>query len=118
MATHRAGFFPTMVAKELGIRGERSSPILVSKNSCELIRLAQASGGKKDSTICSTEEWSELEAVILSNVGDRWLLEIDGKKLLNGDSQRFRLALPRNDIQVLHRTVDRRTALKSTNCSK
>lgn len=118
IATDRAGFFPTIVAKELGIRGERPSQILVSKNSCELIRLAQVSGGKKDSTLCSTEEWSELEAMILSNVGDRWLLEIDGKKLPNGDSQKFRLALPRNDIQVVNRIVDRPIALKSANCSK
>jgi hypothetical protein len=118
IATNRAGFFPTLVAKELGIRGGQSSSVLVSKRSCELLQRAQATEGKKSSMVCSTEEWSELQATVLSNVGDRWLLEVDGEKLPNGAPQKLRLAFPRNDIQVVNRVTDRRIATKPTNCRR
>jgi len=96
-ATDRPSFFSSMVAQELGVRSNGEVKLHVSKKSCELIAAIHKKNKAKTIINCVEDEWNEVSAVVLSNIGERWLLEFHPPDAKSG----LRVLLPRADLQAL-----------------
>jgi hypothetical protein len=99
ITTDRPGFFPTMVAQQLGVRSAGEVKLHVSKKSCELIAALQRKSQVKKTGDCLDDEWNEVSAVVLSNIGERWLLELNSHQ--SDSKSRLRALIPRADVQAL-----------------
>lgn len=118
LAIGHTDFFPQMVAKELGIRKETTTRIWVSRKNCELVKRSQQAQDKNNPLSCLDGDWNELKVQVLSNVGDRWLLELEIEQGAERKASGFRFTLPRNEFQIASRIPDTAVSDKPTSCEK
>lgn len=118
LAIGKTDFFPQMVAKELGIRKETTTRIWVSRKNCELVKRSQQNPDKNNSLPCLDSDWNELKVQVLSNVGDRWLLELEVEQGAERKASGLRFTLPRNEIQIASRIPDAEVRDKPASCEK
>lgn len=97
----RPHMVPTTVASYLGIRGEQAQKLLVLRQTCELVNSAIASAGAKGVDKACVDPWNELSVQVLSNVGDRWLVELDAPGTDGTMPFKLKLTISRSDLQVL-----------------
>lgn len=119
LVTDRPSFFPTMVASFIGVRDEKVQDLRVPRKTCELIKSALGESDKSKDFNCTTAEWGEVRARMLSNVGDRWLIEIDIESAANSaKASGLRLTIPKNDIQIVRRQQVDANIGKKASCVK
>lgn len=94
---NKSGFFPALVAQRLGIRSDGPVSLLVSKRPCELVSALNSKSEKK--VVCADNDWNAISATVLSNLGERWLLELDLEK--STQSPKPRVILDRREIQAM-----------------
>ncbi len=96
----RREVFPTMVATTLGVRSDGPTTLLVTAQTCALVRDALVRTGDEALVSCREGRWSEVEAQILSSVGERWLIELDAS---SADGHvppaRIRMTIPGSQVQ-------------------
>lgn len=73
----RVSYLPTIVAEMAGVRAKQVSELRMPKSTCDLIRSAlNASPTVKPVNCAEGAEWSTVHAMVLSNLGERWLIEL------------------------------------------
>jgi hypothetical protein len=115
IATNQPAFFPTMVATKLGVRSDEHVRLLVSKQACEFVKDLQRKERSTQPLVCAEGSANEISVAILSNVGERWLVEMN---VMNGAvdaTPKLRFILPRADAQVL-RVILQEPAASKTIC--
>jgi hypothetical protein len=92
--------FPIKVAELTGIRTEHPIELRVPKSTCDLIQSALDSRPGGRSVNCVGGDWNKVHAQVLSNLGDRWLIELqpDGASL-GGGKVPLRLTIPGDGVQ-------------------
>lgn len=118
LAFSRPQMVPTTVAFYLGIRGEQPQQLLVLKQTCELVNNAIASAGVTGNEKACSETWSELNAQVLSNAGDRWLVEFDATGGKGTVPLKLRLTIPRSDLQLVSKPIKIKKLDRSSTCTK
>lgn len=111
-------FFPTFIAGQLGVRGQREQVLYVPKKTCDLIGIAVAGAGaglKKPQ--CLSDDWNEIKVLILSNLGSRWLVEVDTGVASQAGTRKIRLTIPGTDVQMKNDAVDRAVNREKSYCS-
>jgi hypothetical protein len=99
-------FFPTKVAELAGIRAERTAELRVPRSTCDLIQSALGASQTVKPVTCVGVEWGIVHAQVLSNLGDRWLIELklaDAQPL--GRNGALRLTIPGEGVQTLQLIV-------------
>lgn len=109
--------FPTMVAQFLGVREASPQELRVPKRTCELVLSALGSADAAKNVNCADGEWGVLTAHVLSNVGDRWVLEIaTQRQSALGSDSRVRLTVPSQDAQVVRSFTNESSPKAGTSC--
>lgn len=97
---------PTHVAELAGIRSKQLDELRVPKGTCELIQNALGRVNTVNPLFCDESEWATVHAQVLSNVGDRWFIELDLARDDAGvDGRALRLTIPSNGVQKLRRVA-------------
>jgi hypothetical protein len=108
VAVNQRNLFPQMTASFLGIREDASTELRVPTKTCQLIRSALPEGVTSNDVVCGAEDWGNVRAQILSKVGDLWLIEVAAKKASDPTTvARYRITIPRSDVQVIRAVEDR-----------
>ncbi len=101
-ATASTAIFPNMLAEVLGVRHERQQELKVPPKTCELVQSARGATQNDAHIVCVKDSWGTVNAQVLSNVGDQWLIELpmagDAKQ---GFAEKLRLTVPKSDIQIV-----------------
>lgn len=100
MGTNPA-FFPNLVAGAVGIRGAATQEMRISSKACQSL-IGQMGTNSPINLPCTKGEWTSINALILSNVGDRWLVQIHSQELHSATENVEHLAvtIPREDIEL------------------
>lgn len=95
-------FFPTLVAGALGVREAAPQELRIPQKTCQLL-LSAAGPNPPSSLQCTAGDWGAVTAQVLSNVGDRWLVQIIRKEVATGDEDvpYLRVTIPKDGIQVI-----------------
>jgi len=101
IATGQPAFFSAMVATKLGVRSDEDVRLLVSKQACDLVKNMHVQEGGTHPPVCLDGSSNEISAMVLSNVGERWLLEMKVAGASGEGGSRLRFTLPRSDTQVV-----------------
>ncbi|WP_372662216.1 hypothetical protein [Hydrogenophaga sp.] len=113
----RPSLFPTRVAELSGIRDQIPSELRIPKSTCSLIQSGFEAGQTSADLICDTgSEWGSVKAQVLSNLGDRWLIEVfvdAGGKPGGGGS--LRITIPGEGVQTVRRMVPKAESSASCN---
>jgi len=108
VAVSQRNLFPQMTASFLGIREDTSTELRVPTKTCQLIRSALPEGVTSKDVGCGAEDWGKVKAQILSKVGDLWLIEVVAEKASDPTTvARYRITIPRSDVQVIRAVEDR-----------
>lgn len=108
VAVNQRNLFPQMTASLLGIREDASTELRVPAKTCQLIRSALPDGVTSKDVGCGAEDWGKVKAQILSKVGDLWLIEVSAEWASDPTTVvRYRITIPRSDVQVIRAVVDR-----------
>jgi len=111
--------FPEMVAQLLGVRDAKSQELRVPKKTCELILSALGSIRPSKGINCSTDEWGAVNAQVLSNVGDRWVIQINTNSVVAGVKEPYlRLTIPNQDVQMIKFNDDASRIKRRTSCDQ
>ncbi|SFB73502.1 hypothetical protein SAMN05216344_102121 [Polaromonas sp. OV174] len=111
-------FFPALIATHVGVRGDHPQNLYVPNKTCELIGSAMKSAGATKVVSCASDDWNEVVAVVLSNVGERWLIEIGvEQKSIDSDLNRLRLTIPGKDVQIVNRKTAQSVRVNASRCS-
>lgn len=109
--------FPEMTASFLGIRDDNPADMRVPIRTCQLIRSAVPDGMVSKDLRCGADDWGKVKAQILSKVGDQWLIEFSAEKESDpAVVAKFRVTIPRNDVQVTRKIEDRPLFGKTRAC--
>jgi hypothetical protein len=109
-------FFPTFIATEVGVRSQRAQVLYVPQKTCDLIGIAISRSGSVKPR-CQSDDWNEITALVLSNVGSRWLIEVDAGGAQQAGARRIRLTIPGNDVQMRNDAVERAVNREKSSCS-
>lgn len=102
MASERKSFFPSLVATTLGVRSDGPRELMVPLETCELVRGALLRANTSSNLSCQDAHWNQVHAQILSNVGERWLIELSvGAFAEHADAKRVRLTIPGSGVQLV-----------------
>lgn len=119
MVSNQAGLFPTMVATFIGIRVDGIQELRVSGKTCELIRAVLGRSEQKENNPCINLGWGEVRARVLSNVGERWLIDVDADQMEKSkDKSGVRLTIYGNEVQIVRPLLVRVESGKTTSCPK
>lgn len=111
--------FPTMVAQLLGVREVKPQELRIPKKTCELVLSALGPTRPSKDVNCSTREWGAVTANVLSNVGDRWVIQINTQSASAGAGESYlRLTIPNQDVQVIKPKDDALPVKRRTSCEK
>jgi hypothetical protein len=103
---------PTRVAEMAGIRSRQLDELRVPRSTCDLIQNALGAAKMKKPLLCDGSEWATVHAQVLSNLGDRWFIELDlARDEAGGGYGALRLTIPATDVQKV-----RRVAPQSVSC--
>ena len=117
VAANQRNLFPQMTASFLGIREEAPADLRVPVKTCQLIRSALPEGMTSKDVECGAEDWGKIKAQILSKVGDLWLIELAAERDSDRTTvARYRVTIPRGDVQVIRAVVDRPLLGKPNAC--
>jgi hypothetical protein len=111
-------FFPNLVARHVGVRGEGEQMFYMPQGTCNLVRVAVSSVGGNASVNCSSVDWNAVSALMLSNVGDRWLIEVDAGVVPDPSDQKIRITVPGRDVQMRNNTFKRTFQRNMSLCEK
>lgn len=110
--------FPTLVAQALGIRESAIQDLRLPKRTCQLI-LATIKYKSFDNIRCQSDEWNEVKAQVLSNVGERWVIEIRQEgEAIDGEVVKLRITIPREGVQVVREIRSPLNQERQSNCNK
>lgn len=108
LTASQSNLFPQMTASFLGIREDASTELRVSTKTCQLIRSALPEGVTSKDVECGAEDWGKVKAQIFSKVGDLWLIEVAAERASDPTTvARYRITIPRSDVQVIRAVEDR-----------
>lgn len=98
----QASLLPTRVAELAGIRTKKVGELRVPRDTCLLVQSAVGPAKTSKPVSCEGGEWGTVHAQVLSNVGDRWLIELK----LEGDMPQqkhsaLRLTIPGEGVQTV-----------------
>lgn len=101
--TGRPSALPTTVAELAGIRIKAPVELRVPSSTCKLIQSAVGSASTEKPLVCEEGDWGTVHAQVLSNLGDRWWIELK----LAGTAPEvrggaIRLTIPGEGVQTLH----------------
>jgi hypothetical protein len=103
----KPSLFPIRVAELSGIRDRTPGELRIPKDTCSLIQSGLAEGQTSAALKCDTgSEWGSVKAQVLSNLGDRWFIEVPldaGDKAGGGGS--LRITIPGEGVQTVRRIV-------------
>jgi hypothetical protein len=111
-------FFPTKIAQISGIRAEKSAELRVPVNTCKLIESAVGTAKMAKPVRCGGGvDWGTVHALVLSNLGERWLIELqlDGVEPGNRNGA-VRVTIPGDDVQIVRRMVPPASTDKAGGC--
>jgi hypothetical protein len=112
-------YFPTVIASFLSVRDNVSQDLRVPKKTCELILSAIDSKTKSDDVGCTAGDWSQVRAKTLSNVGERWLIEVNLVSASNAlVTSTLRLTIPRGEVQVINPQHAKKVTSKANACQQ
>ena len=95
---------PTHVAELAGIRSKKTDELRVPKSTCDLIQNALGSAQAVSPLICGENEWGTVHAQVLSNLGDRWFIELSlAGPAVQGNNGVLRLSIPGDGVQKVRR---------------
>jgi hypothetical protein len=105
-----ASLFPTLVAELAGIRARTPGELRVPKATCDLIRSALNTGQGSSSVQCGVGggEWGAVNAQVLSNLGERWLIKgaVDAGGIAGAGGD-LRITIPGADVQTVRRVASK-----------
>lgn len=108
VVANQRNLFPQMTASFLGIREDAPAELRVPVKTCRLIWSAVPEGMTSKDLGCGAEDWGNVRAQILSKVGDQWLIELAAEKHSDPTAvTKFRVTIPRSDVQVIREVEDR-----------
>ncbi|MFZ3126434.1 MAG: hypothetical protein WA136_00330 [Rhodoferax sp.] len=117
VAVNQRNFFPQMTASFLGIREDAPAELRVPVKTCELISSAVPEGMTSKDLGCGAGDWGKVRAQILSKAGDQWLIELAAQKPSEPTAVvKFRVTIPRSDVQVIREVEDRPFLGKPSAC--
>jgi hypothetical protein len=117
LATSNPSFFPAMVAGYLGVREADFQTLQVPIKTCNLITGSISTGSQANDLVCSSGDWGQVKAQVLSNVGERWLIEIATENIQTKQASKLRLTVPRAEIQTVKSIKLKPKDEKPTVCS-
>lgn len=92
--------FPTMVATTLGLRSDGPTELILPQETCKLVRDVMASEGGEPPLHCDESSSHRLRVQVLSNVGERWLIELDAKPEDQAEVRhQVRITIPATGVQ-------------------
>jgi hypothetical protein len=95
---------PTLVAELAGIRSKKTDELRVPKSTCDLIQNALGSAQAVNPLTCGEGEWGTVHAQVLSNLGDRWFIELSlAGAAAQGSNGVLRLSIPGDGVQKVRR---------------
>lgn len=111
-------FFPTKIAQISGIRAESTAELRVPANTCKLIESAVAAANTAKPVSCGGgTDWGTVHALILSNLGERWLIELQLEGAESGNRNgTVRVTIPGADVQIVRRTAPLASTDKTGGC--
>lgn len=114
----RASQLPNLVAEMAGIRAKQVNELRVPANTCELIQSALAAATSVKPVTCNSGGgWGTVHAQVLSNLGDRWLIELPTS---TGSSQgrngAVRITIPGEGAHVVRQITEPLAAEKAAGC--
>lgn len=110
-------FFPTTIAQLSGIRAEAPSELRVPYSTCRLIESAIGDSKTVKPVNCrSDNEWGTVHAQVLSNLGGRWLIEVqlDGPQP-KGRNGAVRVTIPGEGVHTV-RQMPAQSPEQATGC--
>jgi hypothetical protein len=115
----RPSYFPTVIASFLNVRDNVPQDLRVPKKTCELILSAMNSQTTSDDVGCTAGDWSQVRAKTLSNVGERWLIEVNLISASNAQvTSTLRLTIPRGEVQVINPQRTDKVTAKTNACQQ
>lgn len=111
-------FFPTKIAQLSGIRAEKVAELRVPAGTCKLIESAVGAPKTARPVSCGGgAEWGTAHALVLSNLGERWLIEL---QLEGGEPGKtngaVRVTIPGADVQIVRRIAPLALTGKAPGC--
>lgn len=95
---------PTQIAQVAGIRSKNPDELRVPKSTCDLIQNALGSAQAVNPLICGEGAWGTAHAQVLSNLGDRWFIELSlAGAAAQGSNGVLRLSIPGDGVQKVRR---------------
>jgi hypothetical protein len=101
VVSNSPSFLPTMVAEYLGVRGADLQTLRIPSKTCDLISGSLGVDNKSTDLVCTSGDWGQVKAQVLSNVGERWLIEMPLENIQTKHATTLRLTIPRADIQTV-----------------
>ncbi len=103
--------FVRQIAEVTGIRLARPADMHMPVATCRLIEGALGSAEPAQPMNCDHPEWGAAHAQVLSNLGNRWLIDVP----LRGGAQSgsLRLTIPADGVQIVYRSPPSRSSCRT-----
>jgi hypothetical protein len=118
LITSSPSLFPKVVAGYLGVIDIDPQVLKIPTKTCTLIAGSASANSKVKDLVCLSGDWGQVKAQVLSNVGERWLLEIATENLQTKQVSKLRLTVPSAEIQTIKLVELTRGDEKPTVCKK
>lgn len=111
-------FFPTLVAQVLGVREAEIQELHVPQKTCQLL-LSTIESSASQIVKCSAGDWGVVKAQVLSNVGERWLIEIRKEDTnVGGEANYLRVTIPQDGVQTIRQKMSVSNAVRKNTCKR
>lgn len=113
----RISYLPTVAAEMAGIRAKQINELRVPEGTCRLIQSALTSTSSARPVNCKEgADWSTVHAQVLSNLGERWLIELqlDGSQP-KGRNGAVRVTIPGEGVHTV-RQIPAQSSEEAAGC--
>ena len=103
-------FFPTIVAGVLGVRESKPQELHIPQKTCQLLlSVVDPNSSLPLALKCPAGDWGVVTAQVLSNVGDRWLVQVARQKdkaaaIDEEEALQLRITIPKEGVQIITQT--------------
>ncbi len=114
----RASHLPAFVAEMAGIRATQVNELRVPANTCELIQGALGTAMSVTPVTCNEGGgWGTVHALVLSNLGDRWLIELPlAGSQPQGRNGAIRITIPDEGVHTVRQIAAPPAEEKAAGC--
>lgn len=114
----RASHLPELVAEMAGIRAKQANELRVPAKTCELIQSALGAAMSVEPVTCNEGGgWGSVHAQVLSNLGDRWLIELPlAGTQPQGRNGAIRITIPGEGVHTVRQIAVLPAAENATGC--